>query len=96
MDAHPIHLHLVQFQMINRQNFDLNAYLSTWNGSFPGGQFIPKYGPPLDYFKPNADGFIGGNPAVSTYLQGNATGPQDWEIGWKDTLKMYPEPSEHA
>ena len=25
-DAHPIHIHLIQFQLINRQNFDVDNY----------------------------------------------------------------------
>ena len=28
-DAHPMHVHLVRFQVINRQQFDLNLYMST-------------------------------------------------------------------
>ena len=110
MDSHPIHLHLVQFQLINRQSFNLginpddtidpNGYFALWQSKFPagtfggvnypGGQFIPKYGPPLPYFKKNNAGFIGGNPDVKPFLLGKSTGPEDWEIGWKDTFKMHP------
>ena len=38
-DAHPIHLHLVQFQIINRQNFDVGKYIAAYNQAFPGGVF---------------------------------------------------------
>jgi spore coat protein A len=62
-DAHPIHLHLVQFQLINRQNFNTNKYNKVYNAQFPasvqidpmtglpypGGVFIGGFGPPLSY-----------------------------------------------
>jgi spore coat protein A len=34
-DAHPIHTHLTQFQLVNRQNFDLKGYSAMYNGAFP-------------------------------------------------------------
>jgi len=101
-DAHPIHLHLVQFQLINRQKFNVNKYTKVYNAAFPGGGydhmtgaaypagvFIPAFGPPLDYNTPNADGALGGNPAIRPYLQG-LRGPEPNEVGWKDTVIMYP------
>lgn len=62
-DAHPIHLHLVQFQLMNRQNFNVNRYNKVYNALFPastaldpmtgmaypGGMFIGGYGPPKAY-----------------------------------------------
>jgi spore coat protein A len=30
-DSHPIHLHLVKFQLLSRQKFNVNAYLTAWN-----------------------------------------------------------------
>ncbi len=90
MDGHPIHLHLIQFQVVNRQNFNLNAYADNWEAAFPGGDYIAGYGPPRDYFTPNADGALGGNPAISPYLQGKPIPPELNETGWKDTVKMYP------
>lgn len=108
-DAHPIHIHLIQFQLINRQNFDVDNYRPLYDSKFPGGTFegltsdgslgtvhydpgvyIPGYGPPQSYLTPNADGAIGGIPAVSPFLQGNIILPDANEAGWKDTLKMYP------
>ena len=89
MDAHPIHLHLVQFQIISRQQFD-PAYSDLYNSSFPGGQYIAAYGPPFTYNVQNADGAIGGNPAVSPYLIGVPAPPNENEKGWKDTFKMFP------
>ncbi len=40
-DAHPIHLHLVQFQLMNRQNFDLAKYGAAYAAAFPGGGYDP-------------------------------------------------------
>jgi spore coat protein A len=48
-DAHPIHMHLVQFQLLNRQAFTTQGskgYVAAYNAAFPGGAFIPAYGPP--------------------------------------------------
>ena len=90
-DAHPIHLHLVQFQLVNRQTFDDVAYTTAYEAAFPPGAAIDGYGPPNYYNTPNADGAIGGNPAVSSYLTpGTVTAPLPQERGWKDTFVMYP------
>lgn len=99
MDAHPIHTHLAQFQVLNRQNYD-PAYSTAWAAAFPacpGVSFptvdnpCPGYGPPADYTIPNADGAIGGNPAVNAYLLGPAIKPQPEEgLAWKDTVVAMP------
>jgi FtsP/CotA-like multicopper oxidase with cupredoxin domain len=34
-DAHPIHLHLVQFQLLTRQAFNLSKYVKAYNAAFP-------------------------------------------------------------
>lgn len=88
--AHPIHLHLIQFQLMNRQNCDLGGYINLYNSSFPGGKYIADYGPPLDYNEPNVAGAFGGNPDVTPFLQGAPEPPRPWEVGWKDTFKMLP------
>ena len=112
MDAHPMHTHLTQFQILNRQPYDLDGtmgsgiaggYLGAWNAAFGTNsnmaplfqgcvahQFCPGYGPPLPYQIPNADGALGGNPAVSAYLVGLAAPPRPEESGWKDTAKANP------
>ena len=79
-DAHPIHLHLVQFQIISRQAFNTTAYLAAYNKAFPGGGFdpmtglpcapgvyCPGFGPPLalDGSDPLSNGKLGGNPDVA-------------------------------
>jgi len=89
-DAHPIHLHLVQFQLINRQKYNINKYGGVYNAAFPGGLFVGAFGPPNAYNTPNADGAIGGNPAVGPYLQGPFAPPLPQEAGWKDTVVVFP------
>ena len=90
-DAHPMHLHLVQFQLINRQAYDDVGYAAAYDAAFPGGVAIDGYGPPKYYNTPNADGAVGGNPAVSPFLTlGPATPPLPQEKGWKDTVISYP------
>ena len=71
VDAHPIHIHLIQFQVISRQPFDVDTYLTDWMAAFPGGTFngfnfpagtyIPGFGPPLTYNVLNSAGALGGN-----------------------------------
>ena len=45
-DAHPIHLHLVQFQLINRQNYNITNYTKAYAAAFPGGGLDPLTGLP--------------------------------------------------
>jgi spore coat protein A len=88
-DAHPIHLHLVQFQVMNRQVYNLKAYTPVYDAAFPGGIYIPGYGPPLDYNTGNPNA-LGGNPDVTPFLVGVLQPPLPQEQGWKDTVIMYP------
>jgi spore coat protein A len=88
-DAHPMHTHLTQFQLINRQNFNTNKYNKAYQASFPGGDFIPAYGPPLDYNTGNTRAF-GGNPDITPFLQGPVRLPDPNEAGWKDTIHALP------
>ncbi|WP_306341536.1 multicopper oxidase family protein [Scatolibacter rhodanostii] len=68
--AHPIHLHLVPFQIISRQPINANAYQQRWqevNGE-----------PPLMH-EPQAI-------PIEPYLMGPPVGPQPQESAWKDTV----------
>jgi spore coat protein A, manganese oxidase len=89
-DTHPIHLHLVQFQIISRQTFDTVGYGAAYDAAFPGGVFIPAYGPPNNASIANADGALGGNPAVNGFRTGAPTPVKSYERGWKDTAAMHP------
>lgn len=95
-DAHPIHLHLVQFQIVNRQNYNVRKYEELYEGAFGNGPaplpagclagfYCPGYGPPLDYNTGNARA-LGGNPDIAPWLQGPARPPEPIELGWKDTI----------
>jgi len=96
-DAHPMHLHLVQFQLINRQAFDVKKYTAAYAAAFPavppallGGVYVPGIGPPLPYNTVNTDGAVGGNPVVSPFLLGATTPPSVGEAEWKDTIMAPP------
>jgi spore coat protein A len=77
-DAHPIHLHLTSFQLMNRQNFDAKAYGAAYAAAFqgggwdpmtgaayPAGVFIPGFGPPCAYGTDSCNNrALGGNPDI--------------------------------
>ena len=101
--SHPIHTHLTKFQILNRQYIKVIAnggYLAAGDAAFGTGpapllsgcslhQFCPEYGPPLPYNTPNADGAVGGNPALSPFLLGDPIPPDPGESGWKDTAVAF-------
>jgi FtsP/CotA-like multicopper oxidase with cupredoxin domain len=105
-DAHPMHTHLTQFQIVSRESFATGPapgldYLADWAAAFgsgpvalpascTAGQYCPGYGPPLAYGTLNADGALGGNPAIGPYLLGDLAPPAPEEAGWKDTAKVMP------
>jgi len=105
-DAHPIHLHLTGFQLLNRQDFNVDAYFADYSAAFgkgpaplpaecTAGVFCPAYGPPLAY---NNGPKLGGNIDIdaskgkgkSLYLTGAATPPNNYERGWLDTVVAMP------
>ena len=74
-DAHPMHWHLVQFQLVSRQPFDDVGYLANWialNGE-----------PPLNHPTINL-----GN--LSSFFTGPAEPAPPEEQGWLDTVTMLP------
>jgi len=77
-EPHPIHLHLVQFQILNRQalqlddNTGLPLYLDAWNKANNGGAL------PLEQ--------AAVNPSVKDFVTGNADKPAGADTGWKDTV----------
>jgi len=85
-DTHPIHLHLVQFQLINRQRFNTTKYNKVY------GMPMAGMGPPMPYSPPTVatGNKLGGNPDVTPFLQGMAMAPDPNETGWKDTFRMNP------
>lgn len=83
-DTHPIHLHLVQFRVLNRQKLNVTQYLKAYTATGPrtvgitnppGGATVPADYPPID---------------PTPYLSGPATPPRANEVGWKDTVQANP------
>ena len=75
MDQHPIHLHLIQFQLVQRETFDGELYLEEWialNGT-----------PPFNHPTKNVSD-------LSRYLSNLVVPPQPYEQGWKDTIIVNP------
>jgi FtsP/CotA-like multicopper oxidase with cupredoxin domain len=85
-DTHPIHLHLFQFQLLDRQAFKTSKYVKVYGAPDPGD------GPPLAYNTLNATtgNKLGGNPDVAPYRTGPVFLPDPNEAGWKDTFRMNP------
>lgn len=85
-DTHPMHLHLVQYQILNRQPFNAVKYAKVY------GMPMPGMGPPLPYGVASAaTGMkLGGNPDITPYLVGTVRLPDPNERGWKDTFRMNP------
>ena len=80
VDAHPMHLHYTQFQVLNRQSFNAAAYLTRAYGVRPAKAPIwpvPNTGP-----QPSL-------PATP-FLIGGARTPSPREQGWKDTVVAMP------
>ncbi|WP_206099698.1 multicopper oxidase domain-containing protein [Longirhabdus pacifica] len=72
--VHPIHIHLIDHLLVNRQEVDVDRYNEVWmkmNGMPPIGQ-KPK---PL---------------AVEPFLLGAPIEPEPNERGWKDTIQVNP------
>lgn len=90
-DAHPMHLHLTSFQVLDRTPFQANQWMTQYDALMLANGVLPGAGPPNPYNVANLDGAIGGNPAIGPYLNLNKrTGPLPYEMGWKDTVISYP------
>jgi FtsP/CotA-like multicopper oxidase with cupredoxin domain len=92
-DTHPIHIHFVQFNLLNRQPIDKQRYLADWNAATPDGGSLPG---PVPTCPSMADPV--GPPGVATgpqqilpvdaYLTGEPIAPAESEAGWKDTVRV--------
>jgi spore coat protein A len=89
-DAHPIHIHLIQFQAISHQPFDAEGYEAAYEAAFPGGVFVPEQGPPLPYGNCYPAGVCGGNLDPAPFFTGSPQPPDPRDAGWKDVFKMLP------
>ena len=90
-DAHPMHTHLVSFQILDRTPFDSALWLAQYDALLLANGVLPGYGPPNQYNVKNGDGAIGGNPAINAFKFPALTRPPlPYEMGWKDTVIAYP------
>lgn len=72
-DTHPIHLHLVQFQLLNRQRFDVAGYSAAWDAQNGGGMLpLMQATVPL---------------SPQGYLRGRPNAASGGDAGWKDTIQ---------
>jgi len=84
-DTHPIHLHLVQFQLVQRQAFDVDTYFADWLTTNGHGDQLPD----LELHEALTNPTVNvANPA--DYLMGSPISPPANEQGWKDTIQMNP------
>jgi spore coat protein A len=81
-DTHPIHLHLVQFQLVSRQKFAAAKYNADWLALNAAGSANGM--PPWD------DTYTPIPLDVTPYLKGKASPAAPNEQGWKDTVQMNP------
>ena len=78
VDAHPMHPHLVASQVVNRQQIDVDKYITDWQTYLDSGRTLPK---------PDVNGTSSlGLP----YLIGPIIPPAPEEMGFKDTVKSPP------
>jgi spore coat protein A len=96
--SHPVHIHLSQFQVVDRWQLASDLYLEAWNAAFgtgpaplpahcPINEYCADYGPPSDYLRPNSDGALGGNVGFRRFMS-NRSLPLPSEQGWKDTADL--------
>ncbi|MCC7450104.1 MAG: multicopper oxidase domain-containing protein [Anaerolineae bacterium] len=82
VDAHPMHMHLVQFQVLNRQAFNA-ALFTTDYMNWVGATRTPTN----LCGEPNINATLNGAPV---YLKGAPIPPAPEETGLKDTVKALP------
>jgi len=83
-DTHPIHLHLVQFQLVSRQAIDVKKYAADWIAKQTDTGLYGTGMPPWNY------GYIPNELPIGPYLKGKPSPAPPNERGWKDTIQMNP------
>lgn len=81
VDAHPIHLHLVQFQVLDRRPVDTVAYLAASGYDEDGDGMLMEHEVGTGAYPA---------PGVTPYFLGPAQPPPANELGWKDTVVAPP------
>ncbi|HTS57982.1 MAG TPA: multicopper oxidase domain-containing protein [Terriglobales bacterium] len=82
-DAHPIHIHLVEFQLEDRQNIDVDRFKAYWESL--NGADLPLNHPPI---RVNAETAVdtGDGTGSRDFLIGDPIEPSPSESGWKDVF----------
>ncbi len=86
-DAHPIHVHLVEFQLEDRQDIDVERFRAYWESL--NGTTLPLDHPTV---RANVEDAVF-DPATGTthdFLTGPSEPPSPRESGWKDTFVAPP------
>lgn len=86
-DAHPIHVHLVEFQLEDRQNIDLDRFKAYWESL--NGSTLPLNPPTI---RANVEDVVDFPPGTGArdFLTGPSEPPSPRESGWKDTFVAPP------
>ena len=82
-DAHPVHVHLVEFQLEDRQDIDVDRFKAYWESL--NGATLPLNHPTI---RANVEDAVF-DPATGTthdFLTGPSEPPSARESGWKDTF----------
>jgi spore coat protein A len=85
-DAHPIHVHLVEFLLEDRQNIDVERFKAYWE--FLNGSTLPLDHPTIRANVETPVSFPSGPPR--DFLTGPSEPPSPAESGWKDTFVAPP------
>jgi spore coat protein A, manganese oxidase len=86
-DAHPIHVHLVEFQLEDRQDIDLDRFKAYWESK--NGSTLPLNHPTVRVSVEDAV-FDPATGTVHDFLTGPSEPPSPRESGWKDTFVAPP------
>lgn len=105
-DTHPLHIHLIQFQLLNRQPYYVgntvppftceNSYRDLYETLWDNYPNRPEGVPPGTVYTNGSPlsylstAKLGGNPDVTPYLLESPIPGDPNEYGWKDTIKMHP------
>ena len=84
-DTHPIHLHLVQFQLVGRRSFDVDAFLDDWMDANSWDNEGLDAAPNNLLNPDNPDDYD-----FDDFWTGDWIGPAANEMAWKDTIQMNP------
>ena len=86
-DAHPVHVHLVEFQLEDRQDIDVDRFKAYWESL--NGSTLPLHHPTIRANVEDAVSFPPGTPPRD-FLTGDPEPPSPAESGWKDTFVAPP------